>query len=202
MRFHIPSFLHYMKSNLPEDCALVHHHYICYVMSAIPLRMDFLQDSILAAVLLSFETPIGTLDSAEQRSLIEGLTDAHWEKLKEALSEKDTYLKKAGGKKQNRGEPPLYKYQINVRLLMKILKAARLAHDCDLIQQLIQEELFTIDGKRFVSLRKLEKLLFYHTGKAFSMRRIDEALHVLQRQKVINGPNGFRYRYGREVKSC
>lgn len=199
MRFHVPSFLHYMESNLPSDSMLVHHHYICYVMSALPLRMDFLKESILDAVLLTFEKPIGTLDSAEQRSVIEGLTDEHWEILRKALSEKNTYLKKAREKKRNRGEV-IHEYQINLRLIMKILREVRLSHDCGLIQELIQNEVFTIDGKRFISLRKLEKLIFYHTGKAFSIRRIDEALHELQRQKVVNGPNGFRYRYGREVR--
>ena len=199
MRFHIPSFLHYIQSSLPADAALVHHHYICYVMSAVPIRMDFLKECILDAVLSSFEKPIGTLDRTEQRSVIEGLTDDHWEILRKALSEKNTYLKKAKEKKQNRGEA-LHEYQINLRLVMKILREVRLSYDCTLIQDLIQDEIFTIEGKRFISLRKLEKLIFYHTGKAFSIRRIDEALHELQRQKVVNGPNGFRYRYGREVR--
>ena len=201
MRFHIPSFLTHLEHCLPDGVDCVHHHYICYLFSGIPLRMDFLKRAVIDAVVLSYEKPIGTLTSTEQRSVIGGLLDAHYETLEKTLSGKNTYLKKAGEKQQNRRESPRYEYQINLRILIKMLKDIRIEHDIHLIEELIHDDLFTIDGKKFVSLRKLEKLIFYHTGQAFSWRRIDEALHELQRRNVINGPNGFRYRFGREVRT-
>ena len=201
MRFHVPSFLHHLERMLPGDIVITHHHYICYVLSAYPIKMDKLQESVIDALYLSFEQPIGTPDRTEARSLIGGLLDEHWETLEGTLKEHNTYLKKAAHRRINRGEVTIHEYQINLRILMKTVKDVRLSFDTRLIAELIDAELFDVKGRKFVSLRKMEKLIFSHTGKAYSKRRIDEAFQHLESQKKIHKLNGFRHIFGREVRT-
>lgn len=200
MRFHVPSFLYYLERGLPSDIAITHHYYVCYVMSSYPIKMDMLQETIIDALYSSFESPIGTPQSTEERSLIGGLLDEHWETLERTLRERNTYLKKGAVKRVCRGEVTLYEYQVNLRILMKICKEARLEYDTRLIAELIDAELFDVKGRQFVSLRKMEKLIYSHTGKAYSKRRINEAFQHLESQKKIHKLNGFRHIFGREVR--
>lgn len=201
MRFHIPSFLHHLEQILPGDVVIAHHQYICYVLSPVPIDFSVLRGDIIDAIILSFEHPIGTPDRTEQRSLIGGLLDEHWEALEKTLKEQNTYLRKAPPKRINRGEVTIHEFQINLRILMKLVKETRLAYDTRLIVDLIDSELFDVRGRKFVSLRKMEKLIYYHTGKAYSKRRIDEAFQHLEAQKKIHKLNGFRRIFGREVRT-
>lgn len=193
MKFHIPSFLHYIHVGLPQDVAMVHHHYIIYLVSFYPLRQDFLQELICRAVIDTFETPLGTPDGTEERSLIEGLLDTHQETLCETLYDLNTYLTKITKHAPRAGEKIRHEYQIDLREIMRIVKEVRLNEDLSLIWDLIRNDYF-------VSIRLLEKKIFINTGKAFSKRRISEALTELERQNLVKS-NGHLRTYGREVIS-
>ena len=70
MRFHLPSFLHYLDQALPYNFACDHHHYMVYVITRFPVRFDFWQDTVLDTVLRTYETPLVTPSETESRSLI------------------------------------------------------------------------------------------------------------------------------------
>lgn len=190
MRFHIPSFLEYLKNGLPHDVAMMHHHYICYIVSLYPLRKDFLQDVVCRAVVHTFESPLAPPDGPEERSLIGGLLDQHRGALENALHDQDTYLQIIKQDGENTREKR-HEYRIDINALRDILRTIRLQHDASLVLNLIQNDFF-------VSTRYLEKKIYLTTGKAFSRRRIDDVLHELEKQGYVKN-NGYRKTYGREV---
>ena len=198
MRFSVQSFLFYFGQNM-KGVDVLHHNFVCYVSAQVPLRLDALKEEVVSAVLLSFEKPIGTLTTTQQHSLIAGLLDTHYANLQEALLANKNYLKKVGKKKVRGGE--VYEYQIDLRAIIKICKEIRVKSDCELIAELIDRDVFCVGSKKFVSLRKIQKLIYHFYGQVFAWRRIDEAFQELMRRDLINGPNGFRYRYGREVRT-
>ena len=198
MRFSVQSFLFYFWQNM-KGVDVLHHNFVCYVSAQVPLRLDALKEEVVSAVLLSFEKPIGTLTTTQQHSLIAGLLDTHYANLQEALLANKNYLKKVGKKKVRGGE--VYEYQIDLRAIIKICKEIRVKSDCELIAELIDRDVFCVGSKKFVSLRKIQKLIYHFYGQVFAWRRIDEAFQELMRRDLINGPNGFRYRYGREVRT-
>lgn len=193
MQFHLPSFLEYLKNGLPHDVAMMHHHYICYIVSFYPLKKDVLQDIVIRAVVQTFEAPLVPLHGPQERSLIGGLLDQHREALEGALHDQDTYLQIIKHNGDLAGEKPRYEYRVDIQVLLSLLKDIRLQHDLSLVRDLIQEDFF-------VSSRYLEKKIFLTTGQAFSRRRIDDVLHELEKQGVIKN-NGHQKTYGREVLS-
>ena len=193
MRFHLPSFFEYLKNGLPHDVGIMHHHYVCYIMSVYPLQTVFLQECVIRAVVQTFEAPLAPLHGPEERSLIGGLLDQHRAALEGALREQNTYLHIIKYDGDVTGEKPRYEYRVDINVLLSLLKDIRLQHDAALVKDLIQEDFF-------VSSRYLEKKIFLTTGQAFSRRRIDEVLHELEKQGYIKN-NGHSKTYGREVLS-
>lgn len=193
MRFHIPSFLYYLRNIIPYNVGFLHHHYVVYLVAYFPLRQDFLKDAVIQACIRMYETPIGTPDGPEQRSVIEGLLDQHRETLEQTLYDLNTYLKTLRKEPRQPGEKRKYEYRIDLLELQDLLRNIRLQEDLKLIGDLIQDDFF-------VSIRYLEKRLFQETGKAFSARRITESLKQLEQQgRILN--NGHIRTYGREVIS-
>lgn len=190
MRFHLPSFFHYLDCLLPVNIAVQHHHYVVYLLSAFPLRRDFLQEVVAAAALNTFETPLGTPASTEMDSLIKGLLDPHRETLVRTLQDTDTYIhsfKMADAQ----GSIARYETHLDVIDIQEICRTVRVQEDSHLIWSLIQHD-------AFCSVRLTEKKVYLNTGKRFSFKRISDAILLLEQAGLVT-KNGRLKTHGREI---
>lgn len=190
MRFHIPSFLQYLDAAIPLDILIEHHHYIVYLLSDFPIRTDFLQEVVTAAVIKTFETPLVTLSVPEMRSPIKGLLDTHLVRLQGALLMTATYIQKIKIT-DHLGQVRRYETHIDVIDIQEIARTIRLEDDTDLIWHLIKHD-------HYCSVRLTQSKVRMNYGQTFSTRRITEALEQLEALGFIS-KNGRIRTHGREV---
>jgi hypothetical protein len=185
MRLHIPSFLHYLQCHVPLDIAILHHHYIVYLFSQTPVRLDFLQEMIAETVIRSCCEPIGTLTSTEEQSVLKTPIATHLETLSETLLREKTYLAFYRQKPGEGGGEVRYEYRVNLRKIQALIQAVRLQEDIKLIRQLIQ-------GDYYTSLRLLAHKVYFNTGRVFSRKRLETAVLSLEAQGILTRDDQVR----------
>ena len=191
MRFHIPSFLSCLDPALPYGVGYFHDKFTLYLFASFPVRLDFLQGVICEAVVKSCEHPV-TLTETQQRSLIDGLLDAHRVTLRETLSGTQTYIKKHTERGERGERLSTYEYQVFLKQIDAIVRRVRVQEDAKLIQRAAKRA-------RFVSVRFIQKYVMTNYGQAWSARRVSEALTVMQDAGALRENRQFVRRFGREV---
>ena len=185
MRLHIPSFLHYVQCALPLDIAVLHHHYVVYLFSQAPVRLDFLQDVIAATVIRSCCEPLGTLTRPEERSVFKTPPATHLETLSQTLLREKTYLTFYRQAPGPGGGEVRYEYRVNLRKVQALVQAVRLQEDVKLIRQLIR-------GDYYTSLRLLAHKVYFNTGRVFSRKRLSAVVAYLEGQGVLTRDGQLR----------
>jgi hypothetical protein len=185
MRFHIPSFLHYLECSLPLDIAVLHHHYVVYLFSQTPVKLDFLQAVIADTVIRSCCDPIGALTETEKQSVLKTPPATHLETLSETLLGEKTYLSFTRQPPGEGGGEVRYEYRVNLRKLQQLIQAVRLQEDVKLIRRLIQ-------GDYYTSLRLLAHKVYFNTGRVFSRKRLETAVLYLETQGILTRDDQVR----------
>ena len=176
---------------LPYGVGYFHDKFTLYLFASFPVRIDFLQGVICEAVVKSCEYPV-TLTETQQRSLIDGLLDAHRVTLRETLLATQTYLKKYREPGERGERLSTYEYDINLKQVDAIVRRVRLQEDVKLIQRAVMRS-------RFVSVRFMQKYIMTNYGQAWSSRRVSEALTALIDAGALRENRRFVRRFGREV---
>ena len=194
MRFHSPSFLHYLEFGLPLDVAFMHHRNTVYVLAKAPLRVEFLQELVAETVQRSILEPVGTLTQTEERSLFSTPPEPHVEALCQALLKDREYIRKTQVKRgEGGGEGTRYEYQIDLAAVNRIVQRVRLEEDARLVRSLIA-------GDAFTSIRIARKKVNLAIGRDFSKVRLEKALKHLEMLGVLARPKKNRLQsIGREV---
>lgn len=189
MRFHYPSFTQYFERKFDESFNLYVHNWRYHVIPSNPyFTQSLLQGLVTEAVIESLESPVGTLNSSQRRSLFVAPPVAHIEALKEVMRDRTDYIEKAT---IMTGVGERVEYKIDLQVIQHLVIEIRRAQDVLMAIQILP-------GEIWVSDRGLEERIYRMYGRRFSNRRCRDILHTLEEQGVIKN-NGKLRTFGREV---
>jgi hypothetical protein len=189
MKFHSPSFLHYLKAQLDISFDVYAHNWICYVSTSNKyFTREILTELIIDAMVNALDAPLAAPDGPRQRSLLDAPMDTHIDAVGVTLSAHRDYLTK-----QTISTPAgeRYEYRIDLKALRRLIIATRRAQDVEVSKTLLQGEVYMSD-------RLLEKRFLRFTGIAISNRRAREIMQALVDQGLLKN-NGNLRTAGREV---
>jgi len=191
MRFHQPSFMHYLTQSLDASFNVYAHNWRLYVIPphkffTWPLMHTYLID----AVVRSCDAPCDAPDGPRQRSLFEAPPESHLDALRDALSARSDYAEIHHISTET-GER--LEYRIDLKAIQQLVITVRREQDTRIAMHLLGGEIFMSERLLNLKLRRLY-------GREFSNRRCRQILHDLEIMGVCKG-NGHLRTAGREVVS-
>ena len=195
MRFHLPSFLHYLSVGLPPDIAYFHHNHLVRLLASFPVKQEMLQALLKDVILSAVRCPLGTPTRTEEESLFETPPDAHMQTLADTLDAQGVSVV-FGGKsllREGRGARTIYEYRIDTRAIHACVTQVRFACDVSLVLKMLE-------GNYYVSLRMLRGYIKCKTGYVLSNRRLTPVLEHLEHEGVLKKGRNVQY-CGRAVVS-
>jgi len=191
MRFHHPSVIYYLEQLLDESFNIYAHRWTLYVIPPNAYcTWPILHEFVIEAVLRSCESPLGSPQGPEARSLFESPPEPHLDALRGALADRSDYAE-IHHISTGRGER--LEYRINLRMIQDIMIAVRREQDILIAVKLMQGELF-------MSERLLNLKLRRRYGREISMRRCKQIMNDLVAMGLCKN-NGNLRTAGREVLS-
>lgn len=190
MKFHRPSFLHYLTTLLPERLFSIYAHR--WTLHVIPPNRYFtwrlMHEYLTEAVVTSCAAPLDAPDGPRQRSLFDAPPAAHLDALRVALSERSDYaeihhITTLIGER--------VEFRIDLKAIQSLVSQVRREQDVNLSIVLMQGEVFMSERLLNLKMRRLY-------GREISNRRCRQVMAELVTRGLCKN-NGNLRTAGREV---